>query len=312
MVPSSPMPGSWHPALAPFGVTGGDVVVPVVPATAPFVPVAAPRRVPAGGGGVRAGRPCWLPALCWGLWGAVGARGLQLLVCSGCASSCARARGSSVPVPPPCCLLGRRDGDTGHRESAKGQTPFSSCPLTPPISRWHRGRWGLPRARVPLCCCTGALVWLEGDFKPSIRGFNPRGAFHPRHSEQPQHGPTSPAPSLSPTHPPTTPSRPSHDRGPPPCPCPAADSKWGPWNHWSLCSKTCDTGWQRRFRMCEGTGVQGYPCEGTGEEVKTCNEKKCPGTGQPPAPSPGARAAPDPPRLAPQPTTRCARTSTSC
>ncbi|XP_034974876.2 adhesion G protein-coupled receptor B2 [Zootoca vivipara] len=58
--------------------------------------------------------------------------------------------------------------------------------------------------------------------------------------------------------------------------CPATDSKWGPWNHWSLCSKTCDTGWQRRFRMCQGTGVQGYPCEGSGEEVKTCNEKKCP------------------------------------
>ncbi|XP_071432923.1 adhesion G protein-coupled receptor B2 isoform X5 [Pithys albifrons albifrons] len=57
--------------------------------------------------------------------------------------------------------------------------------------------------------------------------------------------------------------------------CPT-ESKWGPWNHWSLCSKTCDTGWQRRFRMCEGTGMQGYPCEGTGEEVKTCNEKKCP------------------------------------
>ncbi|XP_051843764.1 adhesion G protein-coupled receptor B2 isoform X9 [Antechinus flavipes] len=57
--------------------------------------------------------------------------------------------------------------------------------------------------------------------------------------------------------------------------CPA-DGKWGPWNPWSLCSKTCDTGWQRRFRMCQGTGVQGYPCEGSGEEVKTCNEKKCP------------------------------------
>lgn len=70
-------------------------------------------------------------------------------------------------------------------------------------------------------------------------------------------------------------------------PIPTADSKWGPWNHWSLCSKTCDTGWQRRFRMCEGTGVQGYPCEGTGEEVKTCNEKKCPGKGQhPPLPTP--------------------------
>ncbi|XP_014639582.1 PREDICTED: adhesion G protein-coupled receptor B2 isoform X9 [Ceratotherium simum simum] len=58
--------------------------------------------------------------------------------------------------------------------------------------------------------------------------------------------------------------------------CPATDGKWGPWNAWSLCSKTCDTGWQRRFRMCQATGVQGYPCEGTGEEVKPCSEKRCP------------------------------------
>lgn len=58
----------------------------------------------------------------------------------------------------------------------------------------------------------------------------------------------------------------------------ATDGKWGPWNAWSLCSKTCDTGWQRRFRMCQATGSQGYPCEGTGEEVKPCSEKKCPGT----------------------------------
>ncbi|XP_006158186.1 LOW QUALITY PROTEIN: adhesion G protein-coupled receptor B2 [Tupaia chinensis] len=58
--------------------------------------------------------------------------------------------------------------------------------------------------------------------------------------------------------------------------CPVADGKWGPWNAWSLCSKTCDTGWQRRFRMCQATGAQGYPCEGTGEEVKPCSEKRCP------------------------------------
>ncbi|XP_034150615.1 adhesion G protein-coupled receptor B2 isoform X3 [Esox lucius] len=51
---------------------------------------------------------------------------------------------------------------------------------------------------------------------------------------------------------------------------------WGSWNHWSLCSKTCDSGWQRRFRMCEGTGISGYPCDGSGEEVRSCNEKKCP------------------------------------
>uniref|UniRef100_A0A4W3JUX1 Adhesion G protein-coupled receptor B2 n=1 Tax=Callorhinchus milii TaxID=7868 RepID=A0A4W3JUX1_CALMI len=57
--------------------------------------------------------------------------------------------------------------------------------------------------------------------------------------------------------------------------CPT-DGKWGSWNHWSLCSKTCDSGWQRRFRMCQGTSVKGYPCEGSGEEVRTCNEKRCP------------------------------------
>ncbi|XP_029938115.1 adhesion G protein-coupled receptor B2 isoform X3 [Salarias fasciatus] len=51
---------------------------------------------------------------------------------------------------------------------------------------------------------------------------------------------------------------------------------WGSWNHWSLCSKTCDSGWQRRYRMCEGTGAQGYPCDGSGEEIRSCNEKKCP------------------------------------
>ncbi|KAF7669318.1 hypothetical protein LDENG_00206520 [Lucifuga dentata] len=51
---------------------------------------------------------------------------------------------------------------------------------------------------------------------------------------------------------------------------------WGSWNHWSLCSKTCDSGWQRRFRMCESSGVQGHPCDGSGEEGRSCNEKKCP------------------------------------
>uniref|UniRef100_A0A4W6ECA3 Adhesion G protein-coupled receptor B2 n=1 Tax=Lates calcarifer TaxID=8187 RepID=A0A4W6ECA3_LATCA len=60
------------------------------------------------------------------------------------------------------------------------------------------------------------------------------------------------------------------------CTNPSCSGNWGSWNHWSLCSKTCDSGWQRRFRMCEGTGVQGYPCDGSGEEVRSCNEKKCP------------------------------------
>ncbi|TSK28208.1 Adhesion G protein-coupled receptor B2 [Bagarius yarrelli] len=57
--------------------------------------------------------------------------------------------------------------------------------------------------------------------------------------------------------------------------CDGAGS-WGAWNQWSLCSKTCDSGWQRRVRMCEGTGIQNYPCDGSGEEVRSCNDKKCP------------------------------------
>uniref|UniRef100_A0A8C7PR83 Adhesion G protein-coupled receptor B2 n=1 Tax=Oncorhynchus mykiss TaxID=8022 RepID=A0A8C7PR83_ONCMY len=60
------------------------------------------------------------------------------------------------------------------------------------------------------------------------------------------------------------------------CTNPSCGGNWGSWNHWSLCSKTCDSGWQRRFRMCEGTGIQGYPCDGSGEEVRSCNDKKCP------------------------------------
>ncbi|XP_077364123.1 brain-specific angiogenesis inhibitor 2 isoform X5 [Festucalex cinctus] len=51
---------------------------------------------------------------------------------------------------------------------------------------------------------------------------------------------------------------------------------WGSWNPWNLCSKTCDSGWQRRSRVCEGNGEQVYPCEGSAEEVRSCNEKKCP------------------------------------
>uniref|UniRef100_A0A9J7X552 Adhesion G protein-coupled receptor B2 n=1 Tax=Cyprinus carpio carpio TaxID=630221 RepID=A0A9J7X552_CYPCA len=60
------------------------------------------------------------------------------------------------------------------------------------------------------------------------------------------------------------------------CTNPSCGGNWGAWNHWSLCSKTCDSGWQRRFRMCEGTGIQGYPCEGSGEEVlRVCQTFTC-------------------------------------
>ncbi|KAJ8333310.1 hypothetical protein SKAU_G00422060 [Synaphobranchus kaupii] len=57
--------------------------------------------------------------------------------------------------------------------------------------------------------------------------------------------------------------------------CPGGGN-WGSWSQWGSCSRTCDSGWQRRLRMCQGVGLQGYPCEGSGEEVTSCNDKKCP------------------------------------
>uniref|UniRef100_A0A3B3Z7S1 Uncharacterized protein n=1 Tax=Periophthalmus magnuspinnatus TaxID=409849 RepID=A0A3B3Z7S1_9GOBI len=55
-----------------------------------------------------------------------------------------------------------------------------------------------------------------------------------------------------------------------------ACGNWGMWSHWSLCSKTCDSGWQRRFRTCETSAGQNTPCEGSAEEVRSCNDNKCP------------------------------------
>ncbi|KAI1894992.1 hypothetical protein AGOR_G00101390 [Albula goreensis] len=57
--------------------------------------------------------------------------------------------------------------------------------------------------------------------------------------------------------------------------CPGGGN-WGSWSQWGSCSKTCDSGLQRRLRMCQGSGAQGYPCDGNGEEVRTCSDRKCP------------------------------------
>ncbi|KAG7474730.1 brain-specific angioproteinsis inhibitor 1 [Solea senegalensis] len=57
--------------------------------------------------------------------------------------------------------------------------------------------------------------------------------------------------------------------------CPV-DGKWQPWSLWSGCSKTCGGGSQQRNRVCFGPFFGGQPCPGEREEVRTCNEKKCP------------------------------------
>ncbi|XP_041843736.1 adhesion G protein-coupled receptor B1 isoform X6 [Melanotaenia boesemani] len=57
--------------------------------------------------------------------------------------------------------------------------------------------------------------------------------------------------------------------------CPV-DGKWQPWSLWSGCSKTCGGGSQQRTRICYGPFFEGQPCPGEREEVRSCNEKKCP------------------------------------
>nr|XP_023689527.1 adhesion G protein-coupled receptor B3 isoform X1 [Paramormyrops kingsleyae] len=55
-----------------------------------------------------------------------------------------------------------------------------------------------------------------------------------------------------------------------------ANGQWNPWGPWSGCSKSCDGGWQRRVRLCQGATVTGQQCEGTGEEVRKCSDQRCP------------------------------------
>lgn len=57
----------------------------------------------------------------------------------------------------------------------------------------------------------------------------------------------------------------------------SANGQWNQWGHWSGCSKSCDGGWERRMRTCQGVAITGQQCEGTGEEVRRCSEQRCPG-----------------------------------
>ncbi|XP_051812762.1 adhesion G protein-coupled receptor B1 isoform X4 [Acanthochromis polyacanthus] len=57
--------------------------------------------------------------------------------------------------------------------------------------------------------------------------------------------------------------------------CPV-DGKWQPWSLWSGCSKTCGGGNQQRNRICYGPFFGGQSCPGEREEIRRCNEKRCP------------------------------------
>lgn len=58
---------------------------------------------------------------------------------------------------------------------------------------------------------------------------------------------------------------------------PAVDGKWQAWSLWGGCTKTCGGGSQQRQRVCYGPFFGGEQCPGDREEVRPCNEKRCPG-----------------------------------
>ncbi|XP_051574769.1 adhesion G protein-coupled receptor B1-like isoform X8 [Myxocyprinus asiaticus] len=57
--------------------------------------------------------------------------------------------------------------------------------------------------------------------------------------------------------------------------CPV-DGQWQLWSSWAGCTKTCGGGSQQRQRVCYGPFFGGEPCPGDREEVRRCNEKRCP------------------------------------
>ncbi|KAM6967523.1 adhesion G protein-coupled receptor B1 [Aplochiton taeniatus] len=57
--------------------------------------------------------------------------------------------------------------------------------------------------------------------------------------------------------------------------CPV-DGRWQPWTSWVGCTKTCGGGSQQRKRVCYGPFYGGQDCPGEPEELRPCNEKKCP------------------------------------
>ena len=57
-----------------------------------------------------------------------------------------------------------------------------------------------------------------------------------------------------------------------------ADCKWGPWDAWSFCTKTCGGGSRTKLRKIVQIAVYGgSQCNGSNIETEICNEQICPG-----------------------------------
>ena len=57
------------------------------------------------------------------------------------------------------------------------------------------------------------------------------------------------------------------------------DGGWAAWKSWSTCSATCGGGLHDRSRACNNPPPQhgGTECQGDNKEIRSCNERPCPG-----------------------------------
>ena len=56
------------------------------------------------------------------------------------------------------------------------------------------------------------------------------------------------------------------------------DCEWGEYGEWTPCTKTCDGGFQTRFRdVIQDSLNGGLDCEGESTDLRVCNEHACPG-----------------------------------
>lgn len=55
---------------------------------------------------------------------------------------------------------------------------------------------------------------------------------------------------------------------------------WSNWSRWNVCTTSCGQGRQSRSRACNNPSPRsnGLPCEGNGQEQRTCSNSPCPGT----------------------------------
>ncbi|VDI19141.1 Hypothetical predicted protein, partial [Mytilus galloprovincialis] len=62
--------------------------------------------------------------------------------------------------------------------------------------------------------------------------------------------------------------------------CPV-DGNWGSWSGWTVCSSSCDSGFQTRFRLCNNPvpSLNGTYCNGKSFEVLNCSITRCTANG---------------------------------